>query len=80
MSDESEHKYIDLRGTPCPVNFIRCRLALETLEKNQCLQVDLDTGEPESMVIPGLIEEGHHVTILLRKSTCLRIRVICGGG
>ncbi|MGB1022668.1 MAG: sulfurtransferase TusA family protein, partial [Synechococcus sp.] len=30
---------LDLRGTPCPVNFIRCKLALESLQAGEQLQV-----------------------------------------
>ncbi len=52
---------LDLRGTPCPVNFIRARLTLETLEPGQWLQLDLDRGEPEHSVQQGLEEAGHRV-------------------
>ena len=52
---------LDLRGTPCPLNFIRCKLALETLAPGDWLQVDLDAGEPEQMVAAGLREAGHRV-------------------
>jgi TusA-related sulfurtransferase len=52
---------LDLRGTPCPVNFVRTRLALEKLPPGAWLQVDLDAGAPESMVSEGLREEGHEV-------------------
>lgn len=52
---------IDLRGTPCPVNFIRSRLKLETVSPGAWLQVDLDSGEPERMVSEGLRSEGHWV-------------------
>ena len=52
---------LDLRGTPCPVNFIRARLALETLPSGGWLQIDLDGGEPEQMVAEGLRSEGHAV-------------------
>ena len=71
---------IDLRGTPCPVNFIRCRLALEGLEPKACLQVDLDRGEPEQMVVCGLRDAGHRVEIISQQDTWLRLMVICGGG
>lgn len=54
---------LDLRGTPCPLNYVRTRLALETLEPGACLQVDLDAGEPEQMVSEGLRSEGHAVSI-----------------
>ena len=71
-------KQIDLRGTPCPANFVRCRLALEKLEPLSFLQVDLDQGEPELMVISGLREAGHHVEILFKERTWLRLMVTCG--
>ena len=37
---------LNLRGTPCPLNFIRSKLALEKLALGAWLQVDLDAGEP----------------------------------
>jgi TusA-related sulfurtransferase len=55
---------LDLRGTPCPLNFIRSRLALEGLEPGAWLQVDLDAGEPERMVAEGLRQAGHDVRLL----------------
>ena len=50
--------YLDLRGVICPLNLIRCKLALEKLNTNQMLYVDIDTGEPEAMVIPSLKQDG----------------------
>jgi TusA-related sulfurtransferase len=55
---------LDLRGTPCPLNFIRSRLALEKLPSGGSLQVHLDEGEPERMVAEGLRGEGHAVRVL----------------
>ena len=52
---------LDLRGTPCPLNFIRSKLALERLELGAWLQVDLEAGEPEQMVASGLREAGQLV-------------------
>mgnify|MGYP001827681871 CR=1 FL=1 len=54
---------LDLRGTPCPLNFIRTRLALEKVPAGGELVVSLDSGEPERMVSEGLRAEGHHVEI-----------------
>ena len=70
---------LDLRGTPCPVNFIRCRLALEALQPGELLNVQLDRGEPEEMVIPGLREAGHRVEITDDSSSWIVLRVVCGG-
>ncbi|MFM7513212.1 MAG: sulfurtransferase TusA family protein [Cyanobium sp.] len=52
---------LDLRGTPCPLNFIRTRLALEKIAVGEELQVDLDAGEPEQMVSEGVRGDGHAV-------------------
>ena len=54
---------LDLRGTPCPLNFIRSRLALEKIPLGAELLVDLDRGEPEQMVVEGLRGEGHRVSV-----------------
>lgn len=53
---------LDLRGTPCPLNYVRSRLALEKLPPGAWLAVDLDAGEPEQMVAEGLRGEGHGVS------------------
>lgn len=54
---------LDLRGTPCPLNFIRTRLALERVPVGATLQVDLDRGEPETMVTSGIRGDGHGVAV-----------------
>lgn len=52
---------LDLRGTPCPLNFIRTKLALEALQPGECLQVSLDAGEPDAMVSQGVAAAGHRI-------------------
>lgn len=54
---------LDLRGTPCPLNYVRTKLALEGLAPGATLQVSLDCGEPEQMVSEGLLHAGHRVVI-----------------
>ena len=56
--------YLDLRGYTCPVNFVKCCLALENLSLDQVLKVDLDLGEAEVSVINGLEDKGYKVKIL----------------
>ena len=63
----TEH-YLDLRGLVCPVNFVKCCLALENLHLNQILKVDLDIGEAENTVIEGLQEKGYKVNISKKDS------------
>jgi TusA-related sulfurtransferase len=66
---------LDLRGTPCPLNFIRTRLALEKLPPGGWLQVDLDRGEPEVMVSSGLAGDGHTVLVEAHPDTDAAVRL-----
>ena len=59
----SDH-YLDLRGLACPVNFVKCCLALENLSSHDILKVDIDIGEAESSVLEGLKEKGYKVNII----------------
>ncbi|MDA0727107.1 MAG: sulfurtransferase TusA family protein [Cyanobacteria bacterium] len=70
---------LDLRGTPCPLNFIRTKLALEKLSAGEWLQVDLDAGEPEQMVASGLREAGHRVELEALEPGAVRL-LICRCG
>ena len=58
--------YLDLRGIVCPLNFVKCCLALENLSSNKILKVDIDTGEAENNVIDGLRDKGYSVNILYK--------------
>jgi len=58
--------YLDLCGLTCPVNFVKCCLALENLSSKDILKVDLDVGESETSVIDGLQEKGYKVKIFNR--------------
>ncbi len=63
----TEH-YLDLCGFVCPVNFVKCCLALENISSNDILKVDIDKGESENNVIDGLKEKGYKVNILNKDS------------
>ena len=73
--DATPLAHLDLRGTPCPVNFIRSRLALEKLPPGGLLQVQLDAGEPEQMVAEGLRSEGHGVVVTIVPSGGVRLMI-----
>jgi TusA-related sulfurtransferase len=59
-----EEPHLDLRGTPCPLNYVRARLALEKVPVGGHLLLDLDAGEPERMVAEGLRGDGHGVEMI----------------
>jgi len=50
---------MDLRGTPCPINFVRTKLRLEQLAPGTVLEVWLDPGEPVEQVPDSLAMEGY---------------------
>ena len=77
---ESPKDQIDLRGIPCPLNFVRVTLALERLKSKESLYVELDKGEPEEMVLNGLREAGHNVQVVSRTSDTIRILILCKDG
>ena len=75
--DLIKDNYIDLRGVSCPLNFIRCKLAIEKLSFNEIIYISIDKGEPEEMVVPGLLNEGHKVDIVNADSASIKLKIIC---
>jgi len=56
--------HLDLRGTPCPINFVRTKLCLEKMGAGQVLEVWLDPGEPIEQVPDSLTMEGYTIKYL----------------
>ncbi len=52
---------MDLRGTPCPINFVRTKLRLEQIAPGAILEVWLDPGEPIEQVPDSLTMAGYKV-------------------
>ncbi len=62
-SDQSD-ALLDLRGTPCPINFVRTKLRLEQMPANSLLEVWLDPGEPIEQVPDSLKMAGYQLELL----------------
>jgi TusA-related sulfurtransferase len=52
---------LDLRGTPCPINFVRTKLYLEKMPPGGLLEVWLDPGEPIEQVPDSLTMAGYQI-------------------
>jgi TusA-related sulfurtransferase len=52
---------IDLRGTPCPLNFVRIKLYLQKMAPGLLLEVWLDPGEPIEQVPDSLKMAGYDI-------------------
>lgn len=55
---------LDLRGTPCPINFVRTKLKLEQMSPGELLEVWLDPGEPIEQVPDSLKMEGYSIKMI----------------
>ena len=69
---------LDLKNIPCPLNVVKCKLALEKLSNEDTLIIELDKGEPEEMVLKALDQLGYRVEILIDETSWIRISVIYG--
>ena len=52
---------LDLRGTPCPINFVRTKMKLEQMATGELLEVWLDPGEPIDQVPDSLKMAGYSI-------------------
>ncbi|MGK7932904.1 MAG: sulfurtransferase TusA family protein [Microcystaceae cyanobacterium] len=59
---------LDLRGTPCPINFVKTKLKLEQLPPDSLLEVWLDEGEPIEQVPDSLTMAGYTVEKIEEKT------------
>lgn len=66
---------LDLRGTPCPINFVRTKLRLEQMTPGSLLEVWLDPGEPVEQVPDSLTMEGYRIELLEDRSDFFVLRV-----
>ena len=73
----SHYNYLDLCGFVCPVNFVKCCLALENMPLNEVLKVDIDLGEAENSVINGLQEKGYNVKVLNKNNKKVTLIISC---
>jgi TusA-related sulfurtransferase len=61
MNEIRIDKTLDLKKVPCPMNFVKTKLALEQMKKGSVLQIFLDDGEPITNVTASVKEEGHQI-------------------
>ena len=52
---------LDLKNTPCPINFVKTKLKLEEMNVGEVLEVFLDDGDPITNVTGSVKEEGHQI-------------------
>lgn len=68
---------MDLRGTPCPLNFVKTKLRLEKMAPGSKLEVWLDPGEPIEQVPDSLRMEGYEIEQIEDCSEFFAVQVRC---
>jgi TusA-related sulfurtransferase len=68
---------LDLRGTPCPINFVRTKLKLEQMAAGELLEVWLDAGEPIEQVPDSLTMEGYVIEAITDRTGFFALKVRC---
>tara|TARA_B100000131_G_C17760272_1_gene468893 strand:+ start:201 stop:434 length:234 start_codon:yes stop_codon:yes gene_type:complete len=69
-------KILDLESIPCPLNLVKCKLALEKLSSNETLIINLDKGEPEEMLKKALIEMGFYFKTIQEGETTIKFKIL----
>ena len=69
-------KVLDLQSIPCPLNVVKCKLALEKLATNEILIVHLDKGEPEAMVKKVLKENKYYFITINENQKTIMIKIL----
>ncbi|MEM9271974.1 MAG: sulfurtransferase TusA family protein [Cyanobacteria bacterium P01_F01_bin.143] len=68
---------LDLRGTPCPINFVRTKLRLEQMSAGSVLEVWLDPGEPIEQVPDSLTMSGYQLELIEDRQEFFALFVRC---
>ena len=71
------NELLDLRGTPCPINFVRTKLRLERMASGETLEVWLDGGEPIEQVPDSLKMEGYLILEIVDRTEFFSLLIQC---
>ena len=75
MNQVSDKVLLDLRGTPCPINFVRTKLKLAQMSAGEILEVWLDGGEPIEQVPHSLEMEGYTEQEIVDEGTFFKMTI-----
>ena len=67
---------MDLESIPCPLNVVKCKLALERLSPDETLIVHLDKGEPEIMVKRALTEMKYFFKTIEEDQKTIKFKIV----
>lgn len=59
--DAGTDQFLDLRGVKCPINYVKAKIKLETMETGKTILLYLDDGEPIQNVPTSLKNDGQNI-------------------
>jgi len=75
MSELKSDAFLDLRGVLCPINFVKTKLKLDTMEPGEVLELVLDSGEPIQNVPKSIKEEGHKILEVKKEEGFFKLKI-----
>lgn len=66
-------KTVDLAGVACPMNLVKTKVALESINSGEILEVILDEGDAILNVPRSLKEEGHKILKVIPQDRMFRV-------
>ena len=69
-------RVLDLESIPCPLNVVKCQLALEKLSVHETLIVHLDKGEPEEMVKKALKKKKYFFKVIEENQKTIKLKIL----
>ena len=75
MAEIKAASTLDLRGVLCPMNFVKTKLKLESMNDGEVLEIILDSGEPIQNVPKSIKEEGHKIVEVKREGDFFRLKI-----
>ncbi|MFZ3073322.1 MAG: sulfurtransferase TusA family protein [Thermodesulfobacteriota bacterium] len=75
MADIKTVATLDLRGVLCPMNFVKTKLKLESMDEGEVLEIILDSGDPIQNVPKSIKEEGHKIVEVKRENDFFRLKI-----
>ncbi len=73
MAEKVPDCRLDLRGTPCPLNWVKTKLRLEELQPGGTVEVLVDEGNPARNVPRSARMEGHTIVHIICDNGAARI-------
>lgn len=60
-TEVGKNQILDLKGTACPLNYVKAKLFLENINAGDIVDIFLDEGEPINNVPKSLKDDGHKI-------------------